>query len=138
MGAVIRSANAFGLDVFLSADCPDLFSPKVIRASMGGVFRAAARVIPSMETLIDELRGLGVPVYAAALSAQSVSVLSVPLHRAAVMIGNEGGGIPSELAALCDGSVMIPIRGGCESLNAAVAAGIFAWEMRGRAGFDNA
>ncbi len=134
VGAILRSVNAFSLrGVILSEDCPDLFSPKVIRASMGGVFRASALVTVSLESTIRHLREIGVPVYAAALSSESIAIDQIDLKGAAVIIGNEGGGISPEIIKLCDRSLIIPISVGCDSLNAAVAAGIISWEMRSRA-----
>ena len=72
----------------------------------------------------------GVPVWAAMPAEGSVSLRDISLHGGgAVVVGNEGGGIAPELAALCDGALTIPMEPGCESLNAAMAAGVILWEM---------
>ena len=65
VGTILRTAAAFGTDgVILSADCPDLYAPKVLRASMGGVFRARACVSDDLSASIAALRAAGVPVWA--------------------------------------------------------------------------
>lgn len=131
VGTILRTAAAFGTDgVVLSADCPDLYAPKVLRASMGGVFRAKACVSDDLAASIAALRAAGVPVWAAMPAEGSVSLRNVSLRAGgAVVVGNEGGGIAPEIAALCDGALTIPMEPGCESLNAAMAAGVILWEM---------
>ena len=130
VGTILRSADAFGLGgVALSADCPDPFSPKVLRSAMGSVFRVPIQVVDDLPRFLLELRGAGSPVYAAALSDQSVPVLDVPMKGAAIVIGNEGNGLSPEVLAACEKRVIIPISERCESLNAAVAAAVFAWEI---------
>ena len=127
VGTILRSAAAFGLGgVLMSRDCPDPASPKVLRAAMG--------VRPAWQTgdicaAIDTLRARGVPVYAAALGENSVTVDEVFLAGAAVVIGNEGSGLPENVIAHCTMPVILPIAPGCESLNAAMAATVFAWEL---------
>lgn len=135
VGTIFRSADAFGLGgVVLSADCPDPYSPKVLRSAMGSVFRLPFRIEEDLPAYLGRLRLQEVPVYAAALSEQSVSILDLPLQGAAVVIGNEGNGLSDSVLAACEKKVTIPISARCESLNAAVAAAIFAWEIGRSAG----
>lgn len=131
LGAILRTAAAFGARVVLSGDCPDLYSPKVLRASMGGVFRAPVAVSDDLGGWIDALREAGVPVWAAALRQDAKQLREVSLGEGgyAVVIGNEGNGLADEIVARCTGSLIIPMEPGSESLNAAMAAGIFLWEM---------
>lgn len=130
VGTVIRTAAALGITgIILSRDCPDPYSPKVLRASMGGVFHAALEVreIPQG---IKALKAAGVHVWAAALHSRAVSLREAGLGPGcAVVIGNEGAGLDEEMIRLCDGAVIIPMAEGNESLNAAMAAGILLWEM---------
>lgn len=131
LGAMLRSGDALGIDgVYLNAGCADLYSPKVLRGSMGGVFRVPVQENTELPEMVRGLRAAGVPVYAAALTGKAVSAARVELSKGgAVLIGNEGNGLPEELVEACDGSVVIPMARGANSLNAAVAAGIFMWEM---------
>ena len=69
-------------------------------------------------------------MYAAALQEGAKDITRLPLNQGgAVVIGNEGKGLPPEVVALCDSAVIIPMAGRAESLNASVAASIVAWEM---------
>lgn len=129
VGTIWRTADALGADgLFLLHHCADLYNPKTVRASMGACFR-----LPAWETELDELSALlrarELPLYAAALRGDDYEVGRFPLRRAAVVIGNEGRGVSGETLAQCDGTVRIPMRARCESLNAAAAATVILWEM---------
>lgn len=120
VGTVIRTANAFSIGaVFLVGDCADLYNPKTVRATMGAIFR---------QTVISG--GFpDIPVYAAVLADDAADIGSVALENCAVAVGSEGSGLTDELVARCDGKVIIPMNSESESLNAAVAASVFMWEM---------
>lgn len=135
LGSIIRTAQALGLDgLLLDGGCPDLYGPKVLRASMGGVFRLPILLCGGARDGIRLLRREGVPVWAAALGRDARSAAGTDFSAgAAVVIGNEGSGLPDEVIACCDGCVKIPMTPGTQSLGAAMAAGILLWEMgRGR------
>lgn len=126
LGTILRTSEAFGLDgVILLGDCVDLWSPKTLRSAMGSAFRVP---VYRMESAVALKAQLQVPMYAAALHADSRSIVETDLRRACVVIGNEAHGVSLETLAACDGSLIIPIHT-AESLNAAVAASVFAWEM---------
>lgn len=131
LGSVMRSCEAFGVDgLLLSSGCADVYSPKALRASMGGVFRLPVAVDVEMREEIAALRALGVKVYAAALQEGAISVRNCDFSgSSAIVIGNEGSGLAEEIAEACTGAVVIPMAGQAESLNAGVAAGILIWEM---------
>lgn len=134
VGTMLRTADAMAVDsVFLSADCADLYSPKLLRGSMGSVFRLPVLAADDLPRRIARLREAGVPVWAAALTESAVPADSVDFSEGgAVLIGNEGNGLPEDLISACTGSIIIPMAQGANSLNAAVAAGILLWEMRRR------
>ena len=134
LGTIIRTSEAFGIDgLILSDDCPDLCSPKVLRSTMGGVFRLPIKVVHSMEEEIHALRQNGFSVYAAALTRDSVPVTEIDLpQKAAMVIGNEGNGLTDSVMDACTGRVIIPMKGKAESLNAAIAASVLIWEMSRR------
>jgi TrmH family RNA methyltransferase len=131
VGAILRTCEAFGVtEVLLSADCADPYSPKVLRAGMGAVFRQPLRLCANLLTEMETLRESGVHLFAAALGEDSRRLGEIAFPPAAgVLIGNEGNGLPEELIAACDDCLLIPMPGGAESLNAAVAAGILVWEI---------
>lgn len=129
VGTIWRTADALGADGLLLVNhCADPYGPKTVRATMGACFR-----LPCRETTPEELKDFlarrDIPLYAADLTEDSVEVRKAELSRSAVVIGNEGHGVSPEVRGLCLGTVSIPMRSRCESLNAAVAAAIFLWEM---------
>lgn len=131
LGTILRTAAAFGIHgVLLSSDCPDLYSLKVLRAAMGGVFKIPWEVTEDLCSSIERMKAQGLAVYGAALADTAVPVQQLPLQNGcAVAIGNEGNGLSHEVLACCTAPAIIPMQAGSESLNAAMAAGIFIWEM---------
>ena len=132
VGTLIRTANALGIGaVILAGGCADRTSPRAVRASMGAAFRQYVREC-SVEDLPDVMRGLGLTLYGAALSASARDLRTVDFTRAAVAIGNEGHGLSAEVLDMCAGTVIIPMKPGSESLNAAAAGAVAMWEMARR------
>ena len=131
IGTIIRTSEALGADMILmSSDCPELYSPKILRATMGGVFRMPVCVTEDLTGDIALLRQEGVKVYAAALKEQSVPITQLDfLGNSAIVIGNEGKGLTDEVIEACTSPMLIPMEGKAESLNAAAAAAISIWEM---------
>jgi len=130
VGTVLRTAEAFSTDcVVLVNGCADPYGPKTVRATMGAIFRQKI-VQTTPEELVGMLARGGMKLYAAALSDRAVSLRDLPLQNAAVAVGSEGSGVSQALLDLADGEVIIPMTGGAESLNAAVAAAILLWEMQ--------
>ncbi len=126
VGTLLRIADWYGLDrVLLSPDCADLFSAKVIHASMGSFARMPAFTAP----LADAFAGLKVPVLGCDLAGDNVHDLK-PLRDAVIVIGSEGRGLSPAVAARLTGRITIPKFGGAESLNAAVAAAIVCDNLR--------
>ncbi len=126
VGTLLRVADWFALDrVLLSPDCADLFSQKVINASMGSFARVRTHTAP----LADALAGCTVPVLGCDLAGESVHTLP-PLHDAVLVIGNEGRGLSPAVAARVTRRVTIPRHGGAESLNAAAAAAVVCDNLR--------
>lgn len=128
LGTIIRTADAFGIDAVFEDGCADIYNPKTIRSAMGSIFRVPV-ISENFKSLIPRLRYDGMPVYASELYGEVKTVSELDLRGAAVVIGNEGSGVRCEIANLCDASVIIPMHGGAESLNAAVAASIFMYKM---------
>ncbi|MBI2511671.1 MAG: RNA methyltransferase [Opitutae bacterium] len=126
VGTLLRIADWFAFDrVVLSPDCADLFSQKVINASMGSFARVAAHTAP----LAEALAGCAAPVLGCDLAGDDVHALPA-LRDAVVVIGSEGRGLSPAVAARVTRRVTIPKFGGAESLNAAVAAAIVCDNLR--------
>ena len=130
VGTILRTADAAGFDgVLLSQQCADVFSPKVLRATMGSIFRMAIRVTEDLPGELEALRGDGVSVISSQLDGEPFYERSPVGERFALIIGNEGNGVSDEVKAVATHKVRLPMRGGAESLNAAVAAGIMMYEL---------
>lgn len=126
VGTLLRVADWFALDrVLLSPDSADLFSQKVINASMGSFARVCVHTAP----LAEALAGGRAPVLGCELAGDDVHTLK-PARDAVIVIGSEGRGLSPAVQALVTKRVTIPRYGGAESLNAAVAAAIVCDNLR--------
>ncbi|MBC7774124.1 MAG: RNA methyltransferase [Phycisphaerae bacterium] len=129
MGSILRVADWFGFPaVFCSHDCVDVFSPKVVQASMGAIFRVCTGEIELAEILVGIPQ---IPVAGAVLDGENVFETKLP-QNGLLLIGNEGRGISAQAEILLTHQISIPRHpaGKAESLNAAVAAGILAAAFR--------
>lgn len=132
LGTIFRTAEALGIDgVILTGETVDVFGTKAVRAAMGSSLRLPFYVEKDGIAMVRLLQEKGLCVYASALREGSVPVTEVSFEEGcAVVIGNEGMGLSDELCDVCSQTLTIPMAGVTESLNAAVAATIFMWEMR--------
>jgi len=130
-GAIIRSAAAAGATgVILDEASADPWGWKALRASMGSAFHVPVLRSRAIDTLIQEWRAAGLQIMAA------VPRSGTPMHDVdfttptALLLGGEGTGLPNDLITGADARVTIPMRGGIESLNAAVAAAVLLYEAQ--------
>lgn len=130
VGTILRTADAMEVPVILTDGCADPYSPKTVRATMGAIFRTRPQQA-ERESIAAACREANIPLIATALSERSVDIRTLSLEGAAVIIGSEGRGVSPELLSLSQQQVIIPMNPRCESLNAAVAATIVLWQMRG-------
>ena len=130
VGTILRTIDAAGFDgCVLTPGCADPFSPKTLRATMGSVFRIPVTFASSAADAARELAARGYAVIGAALDGQPFYARA-PLPRdLCVLIGNEGAGLTPEALAACTHRYKLPMRGHAESLNAAVAAAVFMYEI---------
>ena len=131
LGAVIRSAVAFGVDhIVLSADSADIYNPKTVRAAMGTMFKVKVSVVSDFESFVCASKENGRRIFAAELSDGAKCINEIDLAKSDIfVIGNEGHGIDPTVSSVCTGSVYLPISEKAESLNASVAAAVFMWEQ---------
>lgn len=128
LGTILRTADALGVPAALLEGCADPYSHKVIRSSMGAVFRTPP-VQTTWEKARNALKSAGIPTAAAALNSRAESLRRVDPGGMAVVIGSEGQGIRREILEQVDRTLIIPMAANCESLNAGVAAAIVMWQM---------
>lgn len=133
VGTLIRCAAAFGLGFAAGPGTADPWAPKVLRAAAGGHFRAGAARVESL----DDLR-VGGRRLVASVARGGIPPAALPHGPLAVLVGDEARGLPDAVATACDLAATIPMPGGSESLNAAVAGAIVAYEVaaRGRTSED--
>ena len=128
LGTILRTADALNVPVALLEGCADPYSHKVVRSSMGAVFRT-----PVVQTTWAEAKAVlaeaGIPVAVTALSSRASDIRKAGVKAMAVVIGSEGQGVRQEILESADAELIIPMNAHCESLNAAVAASIVMWQM---------
>ena len=129
-GAVVRTAEAVGLDgVIVSGGC-DIYNPKSQRAAMGSLFRLNVVEVENLPEALKELSENGMAVLAGVPDSSAEKLTEVDMSGGVVaVIGNEGNGITEETCKVATKLVTIPMKGRAESLNAAAAASIIIWEM---------
>ncbi len=129
MGTVFRSAEAAGASgILMSRDCVDVYNPKVIRSTMGAIFRLPFYRADDLRGAVGDLKAAGLRVYAAHLEGRRTYDGEDYRRGCAFLIGNEGNGLRPEIAECADCRIRIPMEGSTESLNAAVAASILMFE----------
>ncbi len=128
LGTILRTADAMNVRVALLEGCADPYSHKVVRASMGAVFRTSV-VQTTWEAAGQALRAAGIPVAVTALSESASDIRRSDVKNMAVVIGSEGQGVRREILEAADNQLIIPMNDHCESLNAAIAASIVMWQM---------
>ncbi len=129
LGTILRTADALDVKVALLEGCADPYSHKVVRSSMGAVFRR-----PVVRTTWAEAKAAcaaaGIALAVTALSDRARDIRSACVEQMAVVIGSEGQGVRQDVLEQADGELIIPMNPHCESLNAAVAATIVMWQMK--------
>jgi TrmH family RNA methyltransferase len=128
LGTILRTADALQIPVALLEGCADPYSHKVVRASMGAVFRTPP-VSVSWEQAALACKNAGIPIGVTALSEKAQDLRMADLMQMAVVIGSEGQGVRQQILCNADAELIIPMNPHCESLNAAVAATIVMWQM---------
>lgn len=129
VGTMIRVAAAFGWGFSFTAGTADPWSPKVLRAGAGSQFSVGITEVQGLE----EIRSAGYAPLASVVSGGTEPGL-LENRRWALLIGEEASGLPDEVLAASDQSISIPMPGGFESLNAAVAAGILTYVISKHSG----
>lgn len=130
IGTVIRTAHAADCGgVILTKGCCDLYNPKIVRATMTGIFSVPVVQNVTSAQAIEYFKTCGYKIVAGALSDNCVDFYEADLSgKVLIIIGNEGNGITKETLSFCDSVVKIPMRSDAESLNASVAGSVMIYE----------
>ena len=129
LGTILRTADALQIPVALLEGCADPYSHKVVRASMGAVFRTPV-VMTTWAEASAACAEKNIPIAVTALSDSAVDIRNANLKEMAVVIGSEGQGVREEILNAAAKQLIIPMDSRCESLNAAIAAAITMWQMK--------
>lgn len=128
-GTIFRTAEGAGVDgIFLTSTCVDITNPKVIRSTMGSIYRMPFLYVESVVSLKEQLEKYHIRFFAAHLQGRNSYDKEEYLGGTAFLIGNEGKGLTAQAAQAADCLIRIPMCGQVESLNAAMAAGILMYE----------
>lgn len=129
LGTIFRTAEAAGVSgIIMNRECVDVYSPKVVRSTMGSLYRMPFVITAELPAVVDSLKKRGVTVYAAQLDGERMHYDCDFSAPTAFLIGNEGNGLSEEISAGASEHIRIPMEGGVESLNAATAATVLMYE----------
>lgn len=130
LGTMLRTAEGAGMAaVILSKGCVDLFNPKVVRSTMGALFRVPYLICEDMSTEVERLKMDDFSIYAAHLKGVCDYTEENYEGRVGIVIGNEAKGLSDRVTEQADRLVKIPMEGKLESLNAAVSAALLMYEV---------
>lgn len=138
LGTILRTADSTGAaGVVLVGECCDPFSVEAVRASMGSLF--AVKVAHArFDQVLAFKRQQGAELWGASLGGQHVSAEASAPAKVVLLMGNEQSGLSNAMAAACDRSVRLPMRGRADSLNLAIATGVLLYDLWRRRGYDGA
>ena len=129
LGTIFRTAEAAGVTgIVLSRDCVDIYNPKVIRSTMGAIYRMPFVYVEDLLESLKVMKARGIKTYAAHLKGKNSYDKENYKDACAFLIGNEGNGLREEVSNAADIWIRIPMEGEAESLNAAVAAAVLMFE----------
>ena len=128
LGTILRTIDSVGISqVIVSKETADSFNSKVVRSTMGAIFRVNIITVDNLINTLKDLKNSGYEVLATSLE-NSKSIYDIDYTKKVIVIGNEGNGVSKEVLKEADLKIHIPMLGKTESLNAAIATGIVLYE----------
>ena len=128
LGTIVRTGEAAGITgIIMSSSTADIYNPKVIRSTMGSIYRVPFAIVADLPKAVDILREDGITCFAAHLKGELYNSGTLT-KDCALLIGNEANGLSDEVANKADKLIKIPMAGKVESLNAAIATSILMYE----------
>ena len=128
LGTILRTADSVGLkQILVSKGTADAYNPKVVRSTMGAIFRIKIIECENLENKLKELQQDNYKILVTSLQAKQ-SIYDVKYNKTVIVIGNEANGVSENIQKMADKKVKIPMLGKTESLNASVATGIILYE----------
>lgn len=128
LGTILRTVDSVGLNqILVSKGTADSYNPKVIRSTMGAIFRVKVIECESLENTLEEVKNNGFELIVTSLQTKN-SIYDVDYNKKVIVIGNEANGVKKSIQNIADLKVKINMLGKTESLNASVATGVVLYE----------
>lgn len=136
LGTILRTAEGAGVTgIIMNRETVDPYNPKVIRSTMGTIFRVPFVIVDDLERTLRDLHEAGVATYAAHLGGSSFYEQDYSVGTA-FLIGNEGNGLSDAITSVAEHKIKIPMKGKVESLNAAIATTVLVYEAQRQRGWE--
>lgn len=127
-GTILRTVDSIGLkQILVSKGTVDAYNSKVIRSTMGAIFRIKIIECENLKEMLKEIKKHKFEIVVSSLQTDN-SVYDINYNKKAIVIGNEANGVEKEIQDIADKKIKIPMLGKTESLNASVATGIILYE----------
>ena len=128
LGTILRTVDSIGLNqIIVSKETADAFNPKVVRSTMGAIFRVKIIEVDNLQDTIKQIKKHHFKLMVTSLQTDN-SIYDIEFKKKIIVIGNEANGVSNEIQNIADEKAKIPMLGRTESLNASVAAGIVMYE----------
>ena len=128
LGTILRTVDSIGLSqILVSKETADAYNPKVVRSTMGAIFRVKIIECEDLKKTLKEIKKHKFKIVVSALQTEN-TIYDIEYHKKVIIIGNEANGVEKEIQDLADEKIKIPMPGKSESLNASVATGIILYE----------
>lgn len=128
LGTILRTVDSIGLNqIIVSKGTADAFNSKVVRSTMGAIFRIKIIEVENLAQAIKEMRKHHFKLMVTSLQTKN-SIYDIDFYKKIIVIGNEANGVSKKIQDMADEKAKIPMLGRTESLNASVAAGVVMYE----------
>ncbi len=128
LGTILRTIDSVGLkQLIVSKGTADVYNPKVVRSSMGAIFRVQVIEVENLKETIETIKKANYELLITSLQTEN-SIYDIHYDKKLIVIGNEANGVSNEIQKMADKKIKIPMLGKTESLNASVATGIILYE----------
>lgn len=128
LGTILRTVDSIGLtQILVSKETADSFNPKVVRSTMGAIFRVKVIECENLQEKLKEIKKHKYKIVVSSLQTEN-SLYDIKLNKKVIVVGNEANGVNSEIQEMADEKIKIPMLGKTESLNASVATGVMLYE----------
>ena len=128
LGTILRTVDSIGINqILVSKGTADSYNPKVVRSTMGAIFRVKIIECEDLENTLKEIQKHNFEIVVTSLQTQN-SIYDIDYKKKVIVIGNEANGVEPKIQKIADKKVKIPMLGKTESLNASVATGIILYE----------